>query len=146
MIISEERNDVLPLQWSVNNWQKWKEVQAHVHNSISCLCVCRNILWRKTTNEWMNYLEGRRLENKKTGVNICHYSQIKYLGKVSIFWCFREEFLHFNGNFQVYLRILMKITNYLVNHMVYASLLGKSLFLAFGKGFVGFCKIFDLKI
>ena len=77
-----------------------------------------------------------------SGVNILHYSQIKYLGKVSIFWCFREEFLHFDEKFQLYLRILMKITNYLVDYMVYASLLGKSLFLAFGKGFLGFCKIF----
>ena len=42
---------VLSLQWSVNNWQKWKEVQAHVHNSISCLCICRNTLWRTTTNK-----------------------------------------------------------------------------------------------
>ena len=32
--------------------------------------------------------------------------------------------------------------NYLVDYMVYASLLGKSLFLAFGKGFLGFRKIF----
>ena len=75
-------------------------------------------------------------------MNIFHYSQIKYLGKVSIFWCFREEFLHFDEKFQLYLRILMKITNYLVDYIVYASLLGKSLFLAFGKGFLGFCKIF----
>ena len=36
----------------------------------------------------------------------------------------------------------MKITNYLIDSMVYASILGKSLFLAFGKGFLGFCKIF----
>ena len=36
----------------------------------------------------------------------------------------------------------MKNMNYLVNYMVYASLLGKSLFLAFGKGFFVFCKIF----
>ena len=70
-----------------------------------------------------------------TGVNILHYSQIKYLGKVSIFWCFWEEFL-------LFLRILMKNTNYLVDYMVYASLLGKSLFLSFGKGFHVFCKIF----
>ena len=50
-IISEERNDVLPLQWSVNNRQKWKELQVHVPNSISCLCIFRNTIWRKTTNE-----------------------------------------------------------------------------------------------
>ena len=67
------------------------------------------------------------------GVNILHYSQIKYLGKVSIFWCFWEEFL-------LFLRILMKNTNYLVDFMVYASLLGKSLFLSFGKGFHVFVK------
>ena len=36
----------------------------------------------------------------------------------------------------------MKTTNYFVDYMVYASLLGKSLFLALGKGFFGFCKIF----
>ena len=36
----------------------------------------------------------------------------------------------------------MKNTNYLVVYMVYASLLRKSLFLAFGKSFFGFCKIF----
>ena len=91
-----------------------------------------------------DFLYFRNCPQKMTqsGVNIFHYSQIKYLGKVSIFWCFREEFLHFDEKFQLYLRILMKITNYLVDYMVYASLLGKSLFLAFGKGFLGFCKIF----
>ena len=36
----------------------------------------------------------------------------------------------------------MKITNYFVDYMVYVSLLGKSLFLAFGKGFLGLRKIF----
>ena len=30
------------------------------------------------------------------GVNILHYFQIKYLGKVSLFWYFGEEFLHFD--------------------------------------------------
>ena len=35
-----------------------------------------------------------------------------------------------------------KNTNYYVDYMVYVSLLGKSLFAAFGKGFLGFRKIF----
>ena len=36
----------------------------------------------------------------------------------------------------------MKYANYYVNYMVYASLLGKSLFVAFGKSFLGFREIF----
>ena len=76
------------------------------------------------------------------GVNILHYSQIKYLGKVSLFWYFGEEFLHFDKCFSSSLRILMKYANYYVDYMVYASLLGKSLFVAFGKSFLGFRKIF----
>ena len=36
----------------------------------------------------------------------------------------------------------MKYANYYVDYMVYASLLGKSLFVAFGKSFLGFRKIF----
>ena len=36
----------------------------------------------------------------------------------------------------------MKYVNYYVDYMVYLSLLGKSLFVAFGKSFLGFCKIF----
>ena len=66
---------------------------------------------------------------------VLHYSQIKYLEKFSIFWCFGEEFLHYD-------EILIKNANYLVDYMVYASLLGKSLFLSFGKGFPSFRKIF----
>ena len=31
-------------------------------------------------------------------MNILHYSQIKYLGKVSIFWCFWGELLLFFAN------------------------------------------------
>ena len=34
-----------------------------------------------------------------SGVNILHYSQIKYFGKVSLFWYFGEEFLHFDKCF-----------------------------------------------
>ena len=36
----------------------------------------------------------------------------------------------------------MKYANYYVDYMVYASLLGKSLFVALGKSFLVFCKIF----
>ena len=36
----------------------------------------------------------------------------------------------------------MKYANYHVDYMVYASLLGKSLFVTFGKSFLGFRKIF----
>ena len=36
----------------------------------------------------------------------------------------------------------MKYVNYYVDYMVYVSLLGKSLFEAFGKSFLGFRKIF----
>ena len=36
--------------------------------------------------------------------------------------------------------------NYFVDHMVYASLFGKSLFLYFGKGFLGFHKIFTPEV
>ena len=36
----------------------------------------------------------------------------------------------------------MKYANYYVDYMVYASLMGKSLFVAFGKSSLGFRKIF----
>ena len=36
----------------------------------------------------------------------------------------------------------MKYVNYYVDYMVYVLLLGKSLFVAFEKCFLGFCKIF----
>ena len=36
----------------------------------------------------------------------------------------------------------MKYAIYYVDYMVYATFLGKSLLVAFGKGFLGFCKIF----
>ena len=34
--------------------------------------------------------------NQNAGVNILHYSQIKYLGEVSIVWYFREAFPDFD--------------------------------------------------
>ena len=40
-----------------------------------------------------------KIANEYPGVNISHYSQIKYLGKVSIFWSFGEEFLRFDESF-----------------------------------------------
>ena len=76
MNISEERNDVLPLQWSVNNWQKWKEVQTHVRNSISCFCFYHNSLQRKMTNGCLDHLEGTRLEKKKNQ-KILNKNQLK---------------------------------------------------------------------
>ena len=44
------------------------------------------------------------------------------------------------------LRILMKYANYYVNYMVYASLLGKSLFVAFGKVSLVFVKYLPLAL
>ena len=76
------------------------------------------------------------------GVNILRYSQIKYLGKVSIFWYFGEEFPHFYQCFKTLFQILMKNANNFVESMIYALLLGKSFSLTFGKGFLGFRKIF----
>ena len=76
------------------------------------------------------------------GVNILHYSQIKYLGKVSIFWYFGEEFPHFYQCFKTLFQILMKNANNFVESMIYALLLGKSFSLTFGKCFLGFRKIF----
>ena len=74
------------------------------------------------------------------GVNILHYSQIKYLGKVSIFWYFGEEFPHFYQCFKTLFQILMKNANNFVESMIYALLLGKSFSLTFGKCFLGFVK------
>ena len=67
---------------------------------------------------------------------------MKYLGKVSLLWYFWEKFLHFDEGSLTFLGILMKNTNHYVDYMVYVSLLGKSLFVAFGKSFLGFRKIF----
>ena len=77
-----------------------------------------------------------------TGVNILRYSQIKYLGKVSIFWYFGEEFPHFYQCFKTLFQILMKNANNFVESMIYALLLGKSFSLTFGKCFLGFHNIF----
>ena len=77
-----------------------------------------------------------------SGVNILRYSQIKYLGKVSIFWYFGEEFPHFYQCFKTLFQILMKNANNFVESMIYALLLGKSFSLTFGKCFLGFRKIF----
>ena len=81
-----------------------------------------------------------------SGVNILHYYQIKYLGKFSLFWYFWEEFLHFDKCFSTFSRILMKDTNYHVDYPVYASFLGKSLFVVFGKSFHGFAKYSPLDL
>ena len=51
-------------------------------------------------------------------------------------------FLHFDESFNSFLQFLIKNTNYLVDYMVYASFLGKSLLLAFGNSFPDFRKIF----
>ena len=75
-------------------------------------------------------------------MNILRYSQIKYLGKVSIFWYFGEEFPHFYQCFKTLFQILMKNANNFVESMIYALLLGKSFSLTFGKCFLGFRKIF----
>ena len=75
------------------------------------------------------------------GVNILHYSK-KVVGKSFPFLYFWEEFLHFDKYFQTFLRILMKNMNYYVDQMVYAQLLGISLFLAFGKALLDFRNIF----
>ena len=84
----------------------------------------------------------RKTSYQKAGVNILHYSQIKYLGKVSIFWYFGEEFPHFYQCFKTLFQILMKNANNFVESMIYALLLGKSFSLTFGKCFLGFRKIF----
>ena len=76
------------------------------------------------------------------GINILNNSQIKYLGKISFFWYFCEEFLHFDKYLKIHLRILMKNAKYYVDYMTYVSVLGKSFFVDFRKGFRGFCKIF----
>ena len=68
--------------------------------------------------------------------NILHYSQINIWEKFPFFDVFGKSLFFF-------LRILMENMNYLVDYMVYASLLGKSLFVAFGKSFFGFRKIFS---
>ena len=53
------------------------------------------------------------------------------------------HFLIFLEEFKMFLRFLMKNTNYFVNFMINAKLWGKSLFLAFWKGFLCMRKIFS---
>ena len=77
-------------------------------------------------------------------MNISQYSQIEYLEKVSISWYFGEEFLHFEDYFLIFFRILRENVNYFVDYLGKASLLGKSLFVGFGIGFLGFCKSLSL--